>query len=356
MPRWWSGLDPMIEECVPMNIVFFCQSCGARFEVPPTSAGKKGRCKSCGQMMTVPKAQELASMVAMPALAMAAVGAGASAGARVGATDVKSGNSLGWLAAANSNVALAPITEEKMPAFGARRQVKPQYDDDLGDSKPYQISAPIRPGAARSSGRGPSGATILWKKNLGGLQKLFRKLNETAYLISVPFLLVILLGAIVQSRPLALVGGTAVVLLNIGRIVAGVANLAVVPFREGIFQGIMFLIPPLTFFYLSSHWNKVKKPTMRIVGPFVTICLVFAAFLLIPSLRKDGKMVSVKNVKDELRNEAKSLKGEMIGEVKKAKSVDLGSLEKQAEDKLRDAAGQINSIGQPGGPGPTAKP
>ena len=62
-----------------MNIVFFCQSCGSRFEVDPRAAGKQGRCKKCGQRMTVPKAEEIASMAAMPALAVAGAGAGAGA-------------------------------------------------------------------------------------------------------------------------------------------------------------------------------------------------------------------------------------------------------------------------------------
>jgi hypothetical protein len=225
-----------------MNTVFFCQSCGARFEIPPTSAGKRGRCKSCGQMMTIPKAQELASMMAIPALAPEAVGAGVGGGPRLAAVkpaapEVKTGKSLDWLAAAGSDVALKPLTIDSMPIGGARRPIKPKYDDDLGDSKPYALAEPIRPSVGRPSGKPASGAKILWRKNLGGVQKLFRKLNETAYLISVPFLLMVLFGAIVGSRPLALAGATAVVLLNIGRIVAGVANLAVVPFREGIFRG-----------------------------------------------------------------------------------------------------------------------
>ena len=53
----------------PMGIVFFCQSCGARFEVDPRMAGMKGHCKKCGQYMAIPRAQEIASMAAMPALA-----------------------------------------------------------------------------------------------------------------------------------------------------------------------------------------------------------------------------------------------------------------------------------------------
>ena len=49
--------------------------------------------------------------------------------------------------------------------------------------------------------------------------------------------MLILLGAIFRSRHLALFAATAVVLLEIGRIASGVANLAVVPFREGIVRG-----------------------------------------------------------------------------------------------------------------------
>jgi hypothetical protein len=338
-----------------MNIVFFCQSCGARFEVPPTSAGKKGRCKSCGQMMTVPKAQELASMVAIPALSPAAVGAGVAVAPKLApikpaAREGKTGDSLGWLAAAKSNVGLAPLTIDSMPIGGARRPTKPKYDEDLGDSKPYQLAQPVLNTArGRSSGKVASNATILWRNNLGHLQKLFRKVNETAYLISVPFLLLVLLGAILSQRQLALACATAVVLLEIARIVSGIANLAIVPFREGIFQGIMFLIPPLTFFYLSSHWKQMKKPTMRIVGPIATIVVVFAAFTFVPTLHKDHKIGSLKDLKEEIRSDVEEGKGQ----IEMAKNFDVQNLEKQAEKTIGDAAGKVNSIGQPDATGKT---
>ena len=65
---------------------------------------------------------------------------------------------------------------------------------------------------------------------------------------------------------MAVLGATAVVLLNIGRLVAGVANLAVVPFRDGI------------------NWKKMKKPVWRIAEPALTVLLVVLAFTFIPSL------------------------------------------------------------------------
>jgi hypothetical protein len=52
-------------------------------------------------------------------------------------------------------------------------------------------------------------------RQVGGLQKVFRKINQAAYLVSVPFLAILILGAVLQSRQLAILGATAVVLLNI---------------------------------------------------------------------------------------------------------------------------------------------
>ncbi len=75
-----------------MGVVFFCQSCGARFEVESRLAGKKGRCKQCGQYMTVPKAEQLASSVSMPAMAMAGAERG---GARGRARSGRPGQALG---------------------------------------------------------------------------------------------------------------------------------------------------------------------------------------------------------------------------------------------------------------------
>ena len=332
-----------------MNLVFFCQSCGARFEVPSASAGKKGRCKHCGQLMTIPQAQELASMVALPAVATTS---GDGAVAKGVDRDVKGAGSLSWLAAAPSDVGLAPLTVDSLSIGRAPRSTRPKYDDDLGDGEPYALGKPLVPTYKGSSGEPAAGdLKRLWRRELGIVQRSFRWLNETAYLLSVPFLMLILFGTIVRSRPLALLGATAVVLLNLGRIVAGLANVLVVPFRDGIFQGVAFLIPPFTFLYLSRHWDKLKKPTIRIVTPILTIALVFLAFAAIPSLRRDGKGVSAADLKAELREDVESLEGEMVDEVKKAGTLDVKSLGKEAESKVREAAGRLNSVGQPSGTG-----
>ncbi len=305
----WSGHD---EGKGLMGIVFFCQSCGARFEVDPRMAGKKGRCKKCGQPMTIPRAEEIASMVAMPALAAAAVGARVASGTSA----VDGGSSIGsWLKeGAISKVALAPLTVDRIPLF----KKKPDPLDDAEDSKPYVLAKPLVENRGRA--RVHDNVVVrVWRRQLGGVQKVFRKINETAYLLSVPFLMILLFGAAVRNRPMALFGATVVVLLNIGRLVSGVANLAVVPFRDGI------------------DLTKMKKPIRRVVEPVLTIGVVVLAFTFIPWL-SSGKSAKG-NIGDRIRTGAKALKKDITNEVEgladRAKRIDIEKLGAQAQEKLK---------------------
>jgi hypothetical protein len=310
-----------------MNIVFFCQSCGARFEVDARMAGKQGRCKKCGQRMSIPQAAELASMASMPALALAAapsgpassaavpVGAGAAAGAPRG---------LSWLRAATSNVGLAPITVDRMPL--APRKATP-LDDSLGDSKPYALAAPVSEWRGRATIH-DNVVLRVWRQQLGHIQKLFRKLNQAAYLISIPFLMILILGAVIGNRPMAVFAAAFVVLLNIGRIVAGAANLAVVPFRDGL------------------NFSKMKKPLGRLIEPAVTIVLVILAFTFIPWLSSGAPASG--SVGDRVRSGARSLgsdiKGEVDKAVERARQVDVEKLGAQAQDRLKGFTDKARAI------------
>jgi DNA-directed RNA polymerase subunit RPC12/RpoP len=224
-----------------MSIVFFCQGCGSRFDIDPRMAGKQGRCKKCGARMTVPKG---------PVREPVPVGAGAGSG---------------WLAeVAPSQVGLAPLTIDRQPGL---KRTSMFAEDDLADSKPYLLAQPER----RSGGRPVSqvsGLKIFWRQRLGFVEKIFRSINQTAYLISVPFLMILLLGIMVRSHPLSNLGAIVVVLLNITRLVTGFFNLVVIPFRDGI------------------NFKRLKKPIRRVVEPAITVGLVGLAFAFIPWLSK----------------------------------------------------------------------
>jgi hypothetical protein len=241
-----------------MGIVFFCQSCGARFEVDPRMAGKKGRCKKCGQFMAIPRADEITSMAAIPALAAASAGAGA-APSRASAAEAQSIASA--FKGGMSKIVLAPISVDQM-RIGPK---KPSPLDDAQDSKPYALAQPLREHRGRARTH-DNLALRIWRGQVGHLQKLFRKLNETAYLVSIPFIMLLLLGTVVRNRPMAMLGAATVVLLNVGRLVAGGINLALVPLRDGL------------------DWSRLKKPLRRVIEPVLTICVVGLAFLFVPWL------------------------------------------------------------------------
>ncbi len=164
-----------------------------------------------------------------------------------------------------SKVSLAPLTIDRMPGLK-----KPSMfaEDDLADSKPYLLAQPER----RSGGRvvsQVSGVKILWRRQLGVIERIFRWINQTAYLVSVPFLMILLLGIMVRSHSTANFGAIVVVLLNIARLVTGLFNIVVIPFRDGI------------------NFKRLKKPIRRVIEPAITIGLVALAFAVFPWLAKD---------------------------------------------------------------------
>ncbi len=200
-------------------------------------------------------------MSAMPALALAGVGAAVTAGARpAAASGGRSIASSSRPGSARSASHRSRWTERRSDPF------LPSALDDAEDSKPYVLAAAGGRESRPVCECKTTSSSELWRRQLGGVQKFFRVINQTAYLISIPFLMILLLGIAVRNRQLALLGATAVVLLNIARLVAGGANLAVVPFRDGI------------------DLKKMKKPLRRVIEPAVTIGLVVLAFTFIPWL------------------------------------------------------------------------
>jgi hypothetical protein len=244
-----------------MSIVFFCQGCGSRFEVDEKAAGKAGRCKKCRQPMVVPEGEPKARKAVAPALAVAGAGP----------VEQPPGGS-NWLANMASSVALAPLTSDRLVRIGTKKKPSP-LDDDLGDGKPYELADPERVSrASPAQSSKPAGrVTMLWRHQLLMLERVFRWINQTAYLLSVPFIMLLLFGAVTRNQHLAVVGATVVVVLNIGRLISGFANVAVIPFRDGISR------------------KRLKKPMRRLIEPVFTIGLVAAAFLFLPGL--SGKPV-----------------------------------------------------------------
>ncbi|MFO0960954.1 MAG: hypothetical protein U0800_26535 [Isosphaeraceae bacterium] len=175
------------------------------------------------------------------------------------------------------------------------------------------------------------------------VQRLFRALNEWAFIASAPFLAILLLAIAARSYSWAVLGATAVVLLNLTRLVTGLINLVVIPFRDSPVQGVLFLIPPMTVVYCIQNWKRVRKPVGRLLGPALTIGLVVVAFAFLPFL--NGGKKTEGSVADRLKAGASSLETKIQG---KLGDPDLGRLKEDAQGVLDKAQRGLN----PSGPGP----
>ena len=342
-------------------IHFQCPSCAAPFDVDERLAGRAGRCKKCGGRMKIPSN---GAVVAVPAPYCGSTGSGAPAnGPRLSPIvpiapsrnqpSQAAGRPINWLEAVNSQVALAPISMDGLRGLGKR----PSPMDEPSIPGPYKLAtAPSLPALHYAGGKSAGAVTRGYRQAMGHVQKLFRWLNQGAYLVSVPFLMLLLLGLIVGNTSLMSLGATAVIALSIGRIVAGVANLAVIPFRESPIQGIFFLIPPITFFYIYQNWHKVRGPVKRIVGPILTIALVAAAFVAEPWIRGEGKAKG--SIQDQVKSGVGSLKKEMRGQIGKVPNLDVDDLKAlqnkaestlkslNAEDALKAVEGRLQDVGK----------
>lgn len=309
-----------------MAITFACDSCGSKFSVEPRLAGRSAKCKICGNKMTIPQVTAAKALAAATAPGVA-LGPG--------------GRPMNWLDAV-SQVGFKPITAEGMAAV--RRPLKPSPLDDASFSGLYQVAdAPSSLAVEKPSGRAAGPLVRGYRNTLLHPQRLFRMLNEWAFVLSAPFLGILLLAIAIRNRPLAVFAATIVVLLNIGRLVAGLANLIIIPFRDSPVQGVIFLLFPLTLIYLTQNWNRVRKPVQRVLGPVVTIALVVLAFAFVPWLAKGGPAGG--SVADRLKSGAGALKGEIKGQLDKT---GVDQLETKARDAIQGLEKRASNL-NPGG-------
>jgi hypothetical protein len=215
-----------------------------------------------------------------------------------------------WIDAVNSQVALQPLS---VTAPAMMKAVPATPLDGPSSAGTYRVaSAPSlrATGPAGRTGRPAGILTRAYRGQIGGLQGLFRWLNESAYLLSVPFLMLLIFGVLVHNHPLAILGATLVVVLNIGRLATGLANLVLIPFRESPLRGILFLIPPITILYCLLRWKRVKKPLRRIIEPALTIAAVALAFSFVPWLR-GGKLEPSRDLKGQITEGAQQLESDI---------------------------------------------
>jgi hypothetical protein len=349
-----------------MNISFSCDHCGSPFVVDAQLAGRAARCRKCNRKMVIPSASAAAGRPLVewtngPGNASRArqpVTSGAAAeGRRAVAPQYRKSpasrgagamQSLGWLEAVNSQVGLKPVTMPSMPAVRPKREVKEEKSVTS-----YKVIVPKE--IRRENSLGRRSAKALERQFMAGkytyrsfftrFAKLFRWINETAYGISILFLILAIVGVIMNKHSLTILGISAIVLLNVVRLGAGLFNLVVIPFRDNPVKGLLFLFPPVTIYYLWTNWYKWRKPIRRIMSPVLTLVLVIAAYAYVPWL--NGNKKAQAKLQDRLGDAVEAIKTDVSGSLQEAgkKASELkeelpGQIEKLHLDEVRDKAQQ----------------
>ncbi|WP_152052560.1 hypothetical protein [Tautonia marina] len=338
-----------------MTIDFACPRCGAQFTVPASLAGKTGRCKKCQHQMTIPASKPVAAQVAASGMfrlsSLSTAGAGAVRGTGARQAD---GGGLGF----PSNVGLAPLTEEVRPVFGKGApplQKQYSFNPDLllensapGSSYKLVASQKVLPTVgSKASARTPGFLERLWRSQARAVLGLVRQISDVVYLLTVPCVILILVAIVLDRRDLAVLGATGVIVLSLLRLVLEGFALVAGPFKENPLQGILFLIPPFTFIYLSKYPKRTKKALGRVLAPMGWILGVILAFAFVPQL-SSGEGAENGSTLDRARTEVNALKGDVSSELE-GQGVSLDAVrDSETGRRAGEALGELKSRARQG--------
>ena len=137
--------------------------------------------------------------------------------------------------------------------------------------------------------------------------------------------MLMIFGIVVENRAFVHTGAVVVVLANYGRFWADLLAFFVRPYKDGPLQGVAFLFPPYTVYYLTAHWDRMKPIVRRIATSCIPIVLVVLAYAFLPSVNpavKDvqGVAAKIEAGKQELDKEIDS---------------DLKKVERRGPDAIR---------------------
>ena len=166
---------------------------------------------------------------------------------------------------------------------------------------------------------------VKWRAGVGSVLKLLRWVDNWAYLISVPFLVLMLFGIVVANRGFVHAGAVVVVLANYGRFWADLIAFFLRPYKDGPLQGLAFLFPPYTLYYMTAHWDRMKPIVRRIATSCIPIVLVVLAYAFLASVNPATK--DVQGVGAKIRAGEQELKKEIDSDLSKVES-ELQSLGK----------------------------
>jgi hypothetical protein len=174
----------------------------------------------------------------------------------------------------------------------------------------------------------PSGASpilVAYRLFFGLLGRVTTWISETSYTVSFILIILAVASGMVGRHALATTVCGVIVALNLVGLAGDIVSLATLSFRKNPLQGVLFLIPPFTLYYLWTDWYRYRDTVLRMRIPLITLALVVAAYLSVPWLRGGIKnelpaVASVEQAVDRVEEKLGSEKGVLDEGLKKARS------------------------------------
>jgi len=355
-----------------MLINFACENCGKRISVDERTQGKRGRCSNCGHVMRIPRTEAADAAHAVAAPASPEIKPQSEPAFRLSPPEPPP--FVGPLAppyvAEHAPAQHPAIPQQEAPhhhGFAAEAKephahephVRFELLDDDDDREAIGLASPADQRAAEEiaefkrdrhgykvvgdrdglfsylglGGSGPaSWPYVKWRAAVTSVLKLLRWVDTWAYLISVPFIMLMVFGIVVENRGFVHTGAVVTVLANYGRFWADLAALFVRPYKDGPIQGLAFLFPPYTIYYMATRWSRMQPILRRIATSCIPIVLVVLAYAFLPSI--DPAVNDVKGVAAKIEKGKQELDKEIDEDLQKIekKLTDFGDRGKPAAD------------------------
>jgi hypothetical protein len=310
-----------------MLMLFTCEHCGKRIQIDARMQGRRGRCSHCGQEMRIPHV-ETSQPPPVPGAERAPSHDRAQAPTRESARAkapprAQSADGGFRLSAPEPRPEVSLVHFQQPPVLTEPEHLHrhvgaeaPSEFELLGDDDRPEEEALASPEVQRGlreleefrkdprgyklaeeldsrffgwfRGSRPAGWVYTqWRKGVGLILRVLRFIDDWAYLISIPFLILMVFGIAVAQRGLIHTGAVVVVLANFGRFWTDLLSLFVRPFKDGPMHGLMFLFPPYGIYYVASQWDKFKPTFRRLLTSCIPIVLVVLAYVYIPTVDRD---------------------------------------------------------------------
>jgi hypothetical protein len=338
-----------------MPIVFTCEQCGRRFQVDDRLQGKRGRCKTCGLVMRIPHPGAAGPENAAgrepepePLFRLSPPEPLPQVRREFGSHGT---GEAGQEAPAHGALA-QPLLHEHHGSFElidddvdvAEMPVSPEIKRGLlelaefeKDRRGYDLVGDHDRGffSGLRGSRPARWLFVKWRAGVGLILSFLRFIDDWAYLISIPFIMLMVLGIVVANRGFVHTGAVVVVLANYGRFWADLLAIFVRPFKEGPLHGLAFLLPPYTVYYLFTRWNRFKPTLRRMATSCIPIVLVVLAYAYIPEVNPEVK--NLQGVRAKLESGVHELRKDIKSDLERLESqLPALELEKRAS---RPAAG-----------------